>query len=116
MSLTTDRNDQCLYESDPLTGMNKCYLVLSEEELAKGFKRPVRQVYKHLGKTIELEGADGTVFTQFIPCNAVTHMGLTLSETWARDPWFYSHTYCTRCKTHLPVEEFQWDDGNVLGS
>ena len=31
------------------TGMNKAYLVLSEEERAKGFVRPVHRAYVHVG-------------------------------------------------------------------
>ena len=34
---------------DPKTGMQKGYVVLSEEERAKGFVRPVRQEYTHVG-------------------------------------------------------------------
>ena len=36
-------------EIDPKTGKQKGYIVLSEEERAKGFVRPVRQVYVHRG-------------------------------------------------------------------
>lgn len=44
-------------------------------------------------------------------------MGVALSETWARDPKYYGATFCCGCRTHLPVEEFVWDDdGTVLGS
>lgn len=49
MGLTTDRNSPCLNETDPNTGQQKCYLILSEEERAKGFVRPVRSSYKHVG-------------------------------------------------------------------
>lgn len=48
MSLTTDRNDPALQVVKP-DGQNEAYLVLSEEERAKGFVRPVRQSYKHVG-------------------------------------------------------------------
>ncbi len=34
---------------DPKTGMHKDYWVLSPEERAKGFVRPVRRTYKHVG-------------------------------------------------------------------
>lgn len=48
MGLTTDRNNPCLQEikSD---GQQCCYLVLSDEERAKGFVRPVRRTYRHVG-------------------------------------------------------------------
>lgn len=38
---------------------NEVYLVLSEEEISKGFVRPVRTTYVHVGKKIDLEG--GTI-------------------------------------------------------
>lgn len=81
-------------EIDPQTGMQKSYVVLSEEERAKGFVRPVRQSYVHT------------------KCQAVTRMGLALAETYARDPQFYSGTYCATCRDHFPVGadgEFFWE-------
>jgi hypothetical protein len=36
-------------EIDPATGMQKGYVVLSDEERAKGFVRPVRSAYRHVG-------------------------------------------------------------------
>lgn len=50
MSLTTDKNDPCLNEGRKEVGQNSCYLVLSEEERAKGFVRPVRRTYLHKGR------------------------------------------------------------------
>lgn len=82
-------------------GMQKNYLVLSDEERAKGFVRPVRATYKHL------------------KCGTTTTMGQALAETYARDPRFYSHTFCVRCKCHLPVGEngeFEWEDGSKVGT
>lgn len=51
MSLITDPNDPRLgHGSDSEPGpQNGVYLVLSEEERAKGFVRPVRRSYKHVG-------------------------------------------------------------------
>lgn len=81
------------------TGQHEGYIVLCPNERAKGFVRPYRDQYKH------------TV------CGGVTSMGLALSGTYARDPTFYSHTFCVRCNKHLPVAEFVWTaDGLVLGS
>jgi hypothetical protein len=37
-------------EINPATGMQKGYVVLSAEERAKGFVRPVRDSYTHVGK------------------------------------------------------------------
>jgi len=81
-------------EIDPKTGMQKGYVVLSDEERAKGFQEPVRQSYRHL------------------TCGGVTTMSRPLAETYARDPFFYSGTFCAICGTHFPVGEhgqFVWD-------
>lgn len=75
-------------------GQQKGYVVLSAEERAKGFVRPVRRSYVH------------------DKCGGVTSMGLALAETYARDPYFYSGTYCAVCCAHFPVGaagEFTWD-------
>jgi hypothetical protein len=89
-------------EIEPATGMQKSYVVLSAEERAKGFVRPVRRSYKHL------------------KCGAVTSMGQALAETYARCPTFYTGTYCVQCCDHLPVGEdgeFVWvDDGSKVGT
>lgn len=93
MGVTSDRNDAGLQEIDPATGMQKSYLVLSEEERAKGFVRPVRRTYVHL------------------KCATVTTMGPAIAETYARDPKFYGATYCLHCRNHFPVGEhgeFVW--------
>lgn len=100
MPLTTDPNHPELghgIDDEPIE-QHKTYLVLSEEERAKGFVRPVRQVYVHT------------------KCGTETRMGLALSETYARDPKFYGATYCVGCRMHLSVDEFKWDDGEVVGS
>lgn len=50
--LTTDPNDPRLghgTDSGPAP-QNQAYLILSEEERAKGFVRPVRRTYKHVGE------------------------------------------------------------------
>jgi hypothetical protein len=91
--VTSDENDPGLEIIDPETNMQEKYLVLSDEELAKGFVRPVQTSYLHL------------------TCGAVTTMGLTLAETYARDPKFYGGTYCAACRNHFPVGEngeFVW--------
>lgn len=97
MSLTTNPNDPCLIEGQNNEGQNDCYLILSEEERAKGFVRPVRQSYQHIGG-----------------CNTVTTMSLPLAETYARNPKFYGATFCVGCNAHLPVSEFVWDGTNEL--
>lgn len=72
-------------------GQQQGYVVLTPEERAKGFLQPVRNKYVHKS------------------CGAVTHMGQSLSETYARDPWFYSGTFCIGCGAHFPLHEFTWD-------
>jgi hypothetical protein len=51
MSLTTDPNSPCINKPKGDGQQNECYLILSEEERAKGFIRPVRTNYIHVGKT-----------------------------------------------------------------
>src|SRR4051812_3380797 len=87
---TDDRNDPAL-DNVGADGMQEKYLVLSEEERAKGFVRPLRQAYVHL------------------TCGGVTRMGLAIAETYARDPKFYGGTFCVTCGKHLPLSEFVWD-------
>jgi hypothetical protein len=105
MSLTTDPNHPELGRGgdDKPGPQNTVYLVLSEEERAKGFARPYRDAYKHDA------------------CGTVTTMGRALSETYARDPKFYGATYCCTCQMHKPVGEFRWYEmdgtiGPVVGS
>jgi hypothetical protein len=101
VQLTTDPNDPRLGHGEDTTPVpqNEVYLVLSEEERARGFVRPYRDRYIH------------TV------CGTETIMGRALSETYAREPKFYGATYCVRCQMHKPVTEFTWSaDGEVVGS
>lgn len=104
MSLTTDPNDPRLGHGvdDERARQQNAYLVLSDEELAKGFVRRVRKGYIH---ATELGG-----------CGAVTWMHSTIAETYARQPSFYGATFCCKCQRHLRVGEggeFYWveDDG-----
>jgi hypothetical protein len=81
-------------ETDPATGLQKGYVVLSAAERAKGFVRPLRDSYLHL------------------TCGKPTHMHQALAETYARQPdFFYSGTYCAHCRDHFPggaEGEFVW--------
>lgn len=104
MSVTTDRLDPGLQRIRP-DGQQERYLVLSDEERAKGFVRPVRTTYKHLA------------------CGTVTTMGRAIAETYARDPGFYNGTFCSGCGTHFRLIDgdgkaaFVWDgDGSAVGS
>lgn len=78
-------------------GQQLGYVVLADEEREKGFVRPVRRSYKHL------------------VCGTITTMGQSLAETYARDPKFYSGTFCCGCGSHFPVGEnggFVWEGTN----
>lgn len=92
-------SDRTLADGSPVTddyrelkenGQQKGYVVLSEAERAKGFVRPVRRSYTH-----KTRGTD-------------TRMGDAIAETYARDPGFYSGTFCVRCGAHFPLDEFVW--------
>jgi hypothetical protein len=81
---------------DPLTGQQKGYIVLTAEERAKGFVKPVRKAYIHE------------------KCGDRTSMGSALAETYARDPYFYSGTFCCNCGAHFPLDQFHWEDGEPM--
>jgi|SRR5690242_13799998 len=98
MAVTTDPNDPELTLVDPENNQQMSYLVLSEEERAKGFVEPVRRSYVHE------------------KCGAVTTMNQAIAETYARNPRYYGATYCATCKSHFPVGglgEFVWDGTNI---
>lgn len=101
-------------EIDPATGMQKGYVVLSAEERAKGWVRPYRDSYVHVG----VDGHEVDPSNPAKPglkgrgCGVETRMGRAIAETYARDPSFYNGTYCVGCKTHLPLEEFVWTDSD----
>ena len=96
-SLTTEADDPRLGHGIDETGgidQHGAYLVLSDEERAKGFVRPVRRSYIHL------------------VCGGLTTMSQDLAETYARQPDFYGATYCVGCRGHFavgPEGEFVWD-------
>lgn len=101
MSTTSDRNDPRLtrgVDEQPVP-MAEAYLVLPEKDRARGFVRPVRRSYLHVGND-ERPG-----------CGSVTTMGQAIAETYAREPHFYGATYCVNCGMHRPVGpdgEFVW--------
>ena|SRR5882724_7530388 len=86
-------------EIDPITGQQKGYIVLTPEERAKGFVRPVRRTYLHR------------------TCGTITTMSRDIAETYARDPGFYNGTFCVSCRKHLPLDEFAWESTDeIVGS
>jgi hypothetical protein len=88
-------------EINEATGQQKGYVVLSDEERAKGFVRPVRHGYIHQ------------------KCGSKTAMGAVIAETYARAPDFYSGTFCCKCRGHFPIGEdgeFVWEDGTKVGT
>lgn len=97
-------------EIDPISGQQKAYAVLTPEERAKGFVRPVRRSYVHVGIN-PVWNKDGTVIIKYGEggCGALTKMNQDIAETYARDPKFYSGTFCVGCRKHLPLNEFVWD-------
>lgn len=87
------------YREPDASGMQKSYVVLTPEERAKGFVRPVRRSYVHK------------------PCGTVTTMSVAIAETYARDPKFYSGTFCVGCRSHYPLDQFVWEGtSKTLGS
>lgn len=78
----------------PESGQQEGYVVLAEEEIAKGFVRPYRDTYVHN------------------ECGTETVMGRTIAETYARDPKFYGATFCCGCRDHFPLDQFVWKDSD----
>jgi len=103
---TTDPTDPRLGHGADTTPQpqNDAYLILSDEDRARGFVRPVRRSYVH-------SAGDRA-------CGTRTTMSQAIAETYAAQPDFYGSTYCVSCAMHLPVAEFTWDDatGAVVGS
>lgn len=84
---------------NPATGMHDDYWVLTDDERAKGYVRPVRREYIHNR------------------CNERTIMAKAIAETFARDPKFYGETYCAACRQHYRCNEFTWaGTEEVVGS
>ena len=77
-------------------GQQKGYVVLSPDERAKGFVKQLRNSYIHK------------------KCGGVTCLGNSLSETYARDPYVYSGTFCVYCGAHFGLSEFNWSDGEPM--
>jgi hypothetical protein len=139
-----DRTQRVLTDGSPVSadhadlqsnGQQKGYVVLSNAERAKGFVRPVRRTYIHVGKrpkyptralTDEEQARYGQYnYVAYEPypegdskagrfwteadlnsgCGSETTMAQSIAETYAREPSFYGGTFCVRCATHFPVGE-----------
>lgn len=111
--LTTDPNDPRLGRGvdKEKTEQHSAYLVLSDEEKAKGFVRPVRTGYVHLTTEDGLPTSNAVLLSsvKLKGCGTLTTMSQSIAETYARDPKFYGATYCVGCQKHLDVSEFTWD-------
>lgn len=105
--MTVDRSKQMLTDGSPVPpdrshtadrgdGQQKEYIVLTDEERSKGWVKPYRESYRHK------------------KCGAKTTMGRKIAETYARDPRFYSGTFCCECGAHFPLNEFHWTDGEPM--
>lgn len=143
MTLTTDRTHPDLNVPEGPGRQNKVYLVLSDEDIAKGYVKPYRDAYIHdsidapKGPLRELTAEERAQYDQFgythyeegdqrfwtkdrlerskRRCGVVTTMGFKLSATYARDPRFYGATYCCGCGMHYPLNEFHWTaDGEPM--
>lgn len=93
---------------NPETGQHKAYWVLSEAERAKGFVRPVRDAYLHVGQAAKFTGSV-LLSVGDDACGARTKMSGDIAETYARDPSFYGRTFCVHCRKHIAVGEFVWE-------
>lgn len=109
-------SDQVLVSGNPVpgdrshtelksNGQQRDYVVLTPEERAKGFVKPVRRSYVH---------AFPSEIDRQVGCGGETRMGQAIAETCARNPRFYSGTFCVHCKQHFPLNQFIWDGGGEL--
>jgi hypothetical protein len=95
MGVTTDRNSPCLNEFRE-DGQQECHIVLSDEEIAKGYVQPVRENYIHL------------------KCGVDTRMPNGCALTYARSPQFYGGTFCCGCSAYFNLKDadgkyaFRW--------
>lgn len=67
--------------------------MLTELDKARGYVRPLRYIYTHLG------------------CGAQQHMSLKVAEAYAREPTRQQRLYCLHCDEHFNVGakgEFVW--------
>ena len=117
-----DRSQRVLANGDPVpddyshtelkeNGQQRDYIVLTPAERAKGFVRPVRRTYVHVGKLPEGEHYEYPVRKLFLGgCGTRTTMATPIAETFARDPKFYDGGgFCCACGRHVPNDELVWE-------
>ena len=123
-------------------GQYASHWILTKEERAKGFIRPVRTGYTHIGvrptytlkeltaKQKEIHKDMNYKYYEEYPedeylagrywteealssgCGHTTTMPYSIAETWATDIHFYGRTFCAHCHDYFPVEEFVWAGTN----
>jgi hypothetical protein len=92
-------------------GQQEDYVVLTPEERAKGFVRPIRKTYIHVGRNPIMDGIV-LISVEKDACGTRTTMSQPIAETCAHDPSFYTGTFCCACQKHLPLDEFIWEGTN----
>jgi hypothetical protein len=95
MSLTDNPHDPELHQTKP-DGQRLKYLILPER--FRAFIKDVRDVYIHR------------------TCKEKTRLNIRIAETFAMSPEFYTHTFCAFCRSHFPIQEFEWEDGSQVGT
>lgn len=82
------------------------------EDFDYGDKRPDGQ-YENYPTTDEGEFVQEprSTYTHADGCGSRTSMTDALAESVARDPTFYTKTFCSGCGEHVPVGEVEWTDG-----
>lgn len=59
------------------------------------FVAPIRNMYKHS------------------ICGGLTWCSDGIAETYAKNPTYYTRTYCSSCQDHFPISEFSWHVDDV---
>lgn len=118
---------------NPDTGQHKDYWVLPKEERDKGYIRPVRRSYIHVGMRPKYplrpitaqekvgHSPDVVMYEEYPAtehptigrawtekqlksgCGSLTRMSDSIAETYARNPTYYGATFCCNCGQHFSV-------------
>jgi len=126
MAYTTDRNDPDLGfggNTNPVA-QNKKYLVLSEEERVKGFIRPVRKSYIHVGKEgpkyelvdLSIEDKERFKSYEYIKFEKYPEEGNCIGRYWSQKDLDEVNNGCKSVTTMgLPLAETYARDPNFYG-